>query len=65
MAIDELNQQMSEKEMENAISRVMSRIDAVNTLYIQKIAAQVKKIGELSQSSINRLVIMSEMNADI
>lgn len=65
MAIDELNQQMSEKDMENAISRVMSRIDAVNTLYIQKIATQVKKIGELSQSNINRLVIMSEMNANI
>ena len=56
---------LTEKELENAVGRIISRLDEVNTVYISKIAAQIKRIGELNQSSINRLVLMSEMGADV
>lgn len=56
---------LTEKQLEEAVGRIINRLDAVNTVYISKIAAQVKKIGALNQSSINRMVIMSEMGADV
>lgn len=52
-------------ELEKAINVMLARLRAVNTWYIKKIASQIKKIGELSPSSINRLVAMSEMYANI
>ena len=51
--------------LEKAIRAITARLGAVNTLYIKKIAAQIKRIGELNPSSINRLVVMSEMDADL
>lgn len=51
--------------LEKAINAIMKQIGIVNTLYIRKIAAQIKRIGELNASSVNRLVAMAEMNADI
>ena len=51
--------------LEKAIRAILAHLGAVNTLYIKKVAAQIKKIGELNQSSVNRLVAMSEMNADL
>lgn len=65
MAVDNLNQQMTEADMEAAVSRILTRLDEVNTFYIKKIASQIKKIGEMSQSSINRLVVMADMGVDI
>ena len=56
---------LTEKQLEEAVGRITHRLDVVNTAYISKIAAQVKKIGELNQSSINRMVIMSEMGTDV
>ena len=56
---------MTDQELQKRVDLLMERFDEVNTFYIAKIAAQIKKIGELSQSSINRLVIMAEMNSDI
>lgn len=56
---------LTEKELEKALSVLTDRLDEVNTYYIKKVAAQIKKIGELSQSSINRLIIMSEMTEDV
>ena len=52
-------------ELEKAIQAILARLGVVNALYIRKIAAQIKKIGELNQSSINRLVAMAEMNANL
>lgn len=52
-------------ELEKAIRAMLARLGIVNTAYIRKIAAQIRQIGELSQSSINRLVAMSEMYANI
>ena len=51
--------------LEKAIQAVLKQLGAVNTLYLRKIAKQIKQIGELIPSSVNRLVAMSEMNADI
>jgi len=56
---------MTEQELEAAIEIIMQRLDEVNTFYLKKIAAQIKSIGTLSASSINRLSIMLEMGADI
>lgn len=56
---------LTEKELEKAIEKMISRLDEVNVLFISKVAAQVKKIGELNQTSINRLILMSEMGIDI
>ena len=53
------------KELEKAIAQIMKRLRIVNITYIKKIAAQIRKIGELTPSSVNRLVAMSDMNADI
>jgi len=53
------------KDLELAIGVITGRLDDVNTLYIKKIASQIKKIGELGQSNINRIVSMVEMGADI
>lgn len=56
---------LTEKELEAAIKRITGRIDEVNRLYIKKIAAQLLRIGELNASSINRIIIMTDMGADI
>lgn len=50
---------------EQRLDTLMKRFEEVNNFYIMKVAQQVAKIGELSQSSINRLVIMTEMNENI
>lgn len=56
---------LTEKELEAAIKRITDRLDEVNRLYIKKITAQLLKIGELNATSINRLIIMTDMGADI
>lgn len=52
-------------ELETAIKRMTNRIDELNRVFVKKIAAQILKIGELNQSSINRLIVMSDMGADV
>ena len=56
---------LTEKELEAAIKQITDRLDAVNRLFVKKIAAQILKIGKLNQSSINRLVVMADMGADV
>lgn len=56
---------LTERELEAVIKRITDRLDEVNRLYIQKIAAQLLKIGELNATSINRIIVMTEMGADI
>lgn len=52
-------------ELEKAIQAMLKRLGVVNTHYIKKIAAQIKQIGQLTPSSVNRLVAMAEMYANI
>lgn len=56
---------LTENELEKALDVLTGRLDEVNSFFIAKVAAQIKKIGELNQSSINRLVIMAEMAEDV
>lgn len=56
---------LTEKELNEAIKKIVNRLGEVNRLYIKKIAAQLLKIGELNATSINRIIVMTEMNADI
>ena len=56
---------LTEKELEAAINRITGRLDEVNRLFIKKIAAQLLKIGELNATSINRIIVMTEMGADV
>ena len=51
--------------IDEQISKLMERFDEVNDFYIEKIAKQILTIGEMNQSSINRVVIMAEMNANM
>lgn len=56
---------LADKELEKAVNRIMSRLDGVNSLYISKVATQIKHIGELNQTSVNRLLLMADMGADV
>ena len=56
---------LNQKELEKAIDLLINRFEEVNRFFVAKIAAQIKKIGELNQSSINRLTLMAEMNFDM
>lgn len=56
---------LSEQELEKVLELLQSRFDEVNALFIRKVAAQIKKIGELGQANINRLAIMAEMTSDV
>ena len=56
---------MTDEELNKALDEIQKRLGPVNRLYIRKIAQQIQKIGELNQSSINRLVIMAEMTSNV
>ena len=56
---------LTEKELEAAIQLITGRIDKVNQHLIKKIAAQLLTIGELNPTSVDRLVVMTEMGANI
>lgn len=53
------------EKLEKALSVVMAQFDEVNAFFIAKIAAQIQRIGQMSQSSINQLTIMMEMSQDV
>ena len=48
-----------------AIETVVELFRKVNTLYIRKIAEQIKTIGELTPSNIHTLDVMREMGANV
>ena len=56
---------LTEQELEAAVKRITGRLDEVNILFIRKIATQIKKIGEMYASSVNRFVVMTEMGMDV
>ena len=56
---------MTDKELNQALAKIQARFDAVNRLYIRKVAAQIARIGELNQSSVNRLLVMAEVTSDV
>ena len=56
---------LTQKELDAAVRKMIANLDEVNLYFIQKIAAQIKKIGEMNPTSIHRYAIMLEMGADI
>ena len=56
--LDELN-------VMGAVEQIMKRLDAVNSFYIERVADQIKTIGEMNATSINRITLMTDMGADI
>lgn len=56
---------MTPDELNKAVKAIQTRFDAVNRLFIKKIAVQIAKIGELNQSSINLLAVMAEVTSDV
>lgn len=56
---------MTDKELAAAVAQIVARIDEINTFYINKIASQIKKIGTMNASSVDRLLVMSDMGADV
>lgn len=56
---------MTDAELNKALTKIQGRFDQVNRKYIRKVAQQIHDIGELSQSSINMLVILAEVTSDV
>lgn len=56
---------LTEKQLEAAIAQITGRINDVNRTLIKKIAAQILKIRQLNPTSINRILAMSDLGADI
>lgn len=52
-------------QLNKSIDYVTERFEKLNYRYIKKVAQQILKIGKLSQSNINRLIIMQQMNQDM
>ena len=56
---------LTDKQIEDAYETIRGRIDQVNTDYLQKVGAQIRAIGKLNPSSINRLAQMRVYGANI
>lgn len=48
-----------------AVDKVVQNLEDVNLYFITKIAEQIRAIGELNPTSINRITLMTEWGADI
>jgi hypothetical protein len=55
----------TDKQIEAAYNQIRSRIDAVNQEYLEAVAEQIKAIGKLNPSSINRLAQMRLYGANV
>lgn len=51
--------------LNSAIEYIVGLFEEINQYYVEKIAKQILKIGELSSTNINRLAIMRQMGADV
>ena len=56
---------MPSRKGKDPLSFIMKEYEELNTYYITRVAEQIKKIGELNPSSVNRIVIMARLGADI
>lgn len=56
---------LTDNEMESVYNQIRWRIDKVNSEYLQMVAAQIKKIGALNPSSINKLAQMRIYGANV
>ena len=56
---------MTDKQIQAAYDVIAKRINAVNEEYLKLVAEQIKEIGTLNPSSLNRLVQMRRYNANV
>lgn len=56
---------LSNKELESAISVMLSRIAAISRLFIRKVAEQIRILSSLNASSIHTLNVMADMGRDV
>lgn len=56
---------LTDEQIEAAYNQIRWRIDRVNSDYLQKVGEQIKAIGELNPSSINRLAQMRVYGANV
>ena len=50
---------LKDKDLETAVDAILERFEEINLYFIKQVAEQIRQIGELTQSSINRLTIMA------
>lgn len=56
---------LTDEQLAEALDLIDSRYQKVNQKYLRKVGETVLKIGELNQSSINRLIQMRRMGVDV
>ena len=56
---------MTDKQIQAAYDLISKRINTVNEEYLKLVAEQIKEIGTLNPSSLNRLVQMRRYNANV
>lgn len=60
---EELNTQNT--RLSKLIDKVMENFEKVNRLYVSRIAEQIKKVGQLTPSNVNRIILMTDWGYDI
>ena len=55
---------LTKTELAKAVSVMLERLRDVEQLYITRIAEQIRKLGEMGQTSVNRIIVMYEMGRD-
>lgn len=56
---------MSPADLRKAQEALLKNFASVQLFFIRLVARQIKKIGEMNQTSINRLIILADMNEDV
>ena len=56
---------LSEDAIENLIQPILNRQEAINVYVIRQIAAQIKRIGEMSPSSLHKLERLLKTGSDV
>lgn len=56
---------VDQRTQEEILEDMMDEFEEVNALYIAKVAAQIRTIGELNATSMHRIEVMARMNLDI
>lgn len=56
---------MTPEQMEKRVKKLLSKFDDINTFYIEKVAAQIATIGELSTSSMRIIAVWASMYENI
>lgn len=57
--------EVAKATLDDKLNVLVAKFKAVNDLYIEKIAEQINAIGELNATSIHRLTVMAQTNANM